>query len=137
MGNSFLSSFFVLAFLGLLDSGYLSITHFQKKKLVCPLDHDCSAVTESKWSSVFGVRNDYLGVLFYFSLLALGVTSIILPESAERLFTLTLIATIGGTIFSWFLIGVQTFALKDYCLYCVASALISTLLLINTAALVF
>lgn len=137
MDYSFLASFFVLAFLGLLDSGYLAWTHFQKKELVCPLDHNCSVVTESKWSSIFGVRNDYLGVLFYLFLLAAGLASIFLPESAERLFKLTLIATVGAAIFSWFLIAVQVFSLKDYCLYCVASAVIATLLLINTFVLVF
>ena len=137
MDNSFLTSFFVLAFLGLLDSGYLAWAHFRRKKLICPLSHDCSIVTESRWSSIFGVRNDYLGFLFYLSLLIAGLSAVFLPASAERLLKLALIATIGAAIFSWFLVLIQTFSLKTYCLYCLASALIVTLLLINTIALVF
>ena len=137
MDISFLTSFFVLAFFGLLDSGYLALTHFKRKALICPLNHNCSTVTESKWSSIFGIRNDYLGFLFYLSLIIIGLFSIFLPASAERLFKFALIATLGGFIFSWFLFAVQAFSLKSFCLYCVASAFIVTLLLINVVALIF
>src|SRR3989344_6099843 len=136
MQTPYLTTFIILAVFGCIDAGYLSWTHLKRKTLICPLRSDCTDVTESRWSSMFGIRNDYLGFLYYFSILAVAVASIFLPESAERLFRLALIMTIGGAIFSVFLVSLQIFLIKQYCLYCTISFLLSVLLLLNSIMLV-
>ena len=62
-----IASFITIALAGIVDAGYLVWKHYSNKSepLVCPLDHDCSKVTESKWSTIFLVRNEVLGLLFY------------------------------------------------------------------------
>ncbi|NCN98638.1 hypothetical protein GW923_00410 [Candidatus Pacearchaeota archaeon] len=59
----------VLSFIGIINSIYLVLKHYKKKPLVCPMNHDCRVVTESKWSKIFIIRNDFLGVIFYFAML--------------------------------------------------------------------
>src|SRR3989344_3900107 len=75
MSTVFTASFLTLALAGIADAGYLVWKHYHNttKPLVCPLDHDCSKVTESKWSTIFWVRNEVLGLLFYVSMLAAGL----------------------------------------------------------------
>ncbi len=136
METPYLTTLIILSIFGVLDAGYLSWSHFFKKTLICPLESDCRAVTESRWSNIFGIRNDYLGLVYYFSVLIIAISSLFLSESSLRLFKLVLIMTAGGAFFSVFLVGVQIFSIKQYCLYCIASALISVLLLINAIALV-
>jgi len=100
----FIATFIVLTISGVLDAGYLVYQHRRKKPLVCPLNHDCSVVTESKWSYIFYFRNETLGLLFYLSLLS-GILGIIFfPAYASILYLLILLATTLGLLFSIFLI---------------------------------
>ncbi len=127
---SYLSLYLVLALGGLINSGYLFWNHHKKKPLVCPLDHDCSIVTESKWSHLFGIRNEILGLLFFVGMLGLGLTSLttLLPLSTTLLSTL--IGASLGLLFSILLVLIQSFVIKNYCFYCLISAVISALLFI-------
>lgn len=123
----FLTIFLVLAVLGFIDSAYLYYEHrHDNKSLVCPLDHDCSVVTESKWSAMFGIRNEILGMVFFAVVFALALSG------AKNFLTL---AAGGGLAFSAFLTSVQFFAIKDYCFYCLISALITLLLFIISFSL--
>lgn len=124
----------VLAFLGIVNASYLLYAHRKPAALVCPLDHDCSVVTESRWSRVLGVRNEVLGILFYLGVLSLFIASIVLPGT-RLITTLILAATAGGALYSAALIGIQAFVIKDYCFYCIISALLSVLLLIDALLL--
>lgn len=135
--HTLLAVFFVLAGLGLLDAGYLVWSHFRRTPLLCPLDHDCSAVTESRFASIFGVRNDVLGLLFFTAMTAVGLLALALPEAAGRLFRFAFFMSAGGTIFSFFLVGVQSLVLKNYCLYCLFSTLFTLLLCVTSFALAF
>ena len=137
MSTVFTASFMTLAIAGIVTAGYLVWKHYHNgtNPLVCPLDHDCSKVTESKWSHIFGVRNEVLGLLFYISMLAAGITVFVSPNLS--LFSLPLallmkLAAGGGLLFSFFLIWVQIYKIKDYCFYCMVSALITLILFVNS-----
>ncbi len=132
---SYLSLYLVLALGGLINSSYLFWNHHKKKPLVCPLDHDCSVVTESRWSHLFGVRNELLGIIFFVGMLTLGLISLttVLPSSTILLFIL--IGSSLGILFSLFLVLLQTFVIKNYCFYCLISAVISTLLFVMSILL--
>lgn len=126
----------VLSLFGLIDSLYLWYAHQQSKgELICPMDHDCSVVTESKWSNMFGVRNEILGTLFYLVMLAgaLALALGVLPGLPLETFLVA--AGLGGFIFSMFLTALQFTVIKDYCFYCLISAGLSTLIFINTLAI--
>lgn len=119
---------------GMITSGYLVWKHYQRKKapLVCPLNHDCSKVTESKWSRVLYVRNEILGLLFYGMMLLASITIVVMPGFIPHLPFWVRIATTGAMLFSLFLAGIQAFKIKDYCFYCLISAIINILLLVNS-----
>ncbi len=132
----FTASFITLAIMGIADASYLVWKHYSHKAspLVCPLDHDCSKVTESKWSSIFLVRNELLGLLFYASMLVAGLMIFLRPTFFLFSFPLLLLIKIaagGSFLFSLFLILVQIYKIKDYCFYCMLSALITLLLFVN------
>lgn len=129
---AYLASFLALAMGGIITSSYLVWQHYhrQQQPLVCPLNHDCSIVTESKWSHVFYVRNEVLGLLFYIGMLVAGillsVDATFPPSWWIRL------ATGLGVLFSVFLIYIQAKMIKDYCFYCLISALLTALLFLNS-----
>lgn len=121
----------VLAIFGLVDSLYLWYEHKSKNAtLMCPLDHDCSVVTESRWSKIFGVRNEVLGAVYYLAMLAGGFTLALAPETTFPIKTLLVVSSFGGFLFSAILTIIQFRVIKDYCFYCLISAGISTIILI-------
>ncbi|MBI4250723.1 vitamin K epoxide reductase family protein [Candidatus Uhrbacteria bacterium] len=131
----FFTTFLGLGILGLIDAGYLVFRRTQKKPLVCPLDHDCSKVTESRWSRVLGVRNEYLGVLFYAGMVAAILGALLLPVWRPAFVLLVFIGTSIGVLYSAFLVAVQFLLIKDYCFYCLVSAGITFLLFVNSITL--
>ncbi len=132
----FIASFMVLSIMGLLNAGYLTWKHYRSKRkqpLVCPLNHDCSIVTESKWSHLFGVRNEILGMLFFVGMLVAGI--LLSLTSTFFGFSVPLLVLMGasaGLLFSGFLVLIQAIAIKDYCFYCLVSAFITLLLFLNS-----
>lgn len=137
MSSIFTASFITLAITGIADAGYLVWKHYSHKAepLICPLDHDCSKVTESKWSTIFWARNEVLGLLFYVSMLLGGLVLFFMPALSLFSLPLTLLIKLAagaGLLFSLFLLWVQIYKIKDYCFYCILSALINLLLLVNS-----
>ena len=127
-----ITSLIVLALLGIIDSAYLAWTHFKKKPLSCPIN-GCEAVVESKWSKIFFVRNEVLGIVFY---LAILVGAILLFQGLGIIGTLKIkiilvIMSAIGLLFSAFLVYVQAKIIKSYCFYCLISSLITLLIFLN------
>jgi len=134
---AFLASFLALSVGGIITSGYLVWKHYWKKSagkkqpLVCPLNHDCGVVTESRWSHLFYVRNEVLGLLFYVGMLVAGLGMAFLSDYAGLLRLAIRISASLGLLFSLFLVFVQAKIIKDYCFYCLISAVITLLLWVN------
>ena len=130
----FQATFIVLSVMGILDAGYLNYRHAQRHKmpLVCPLNHNCGVVTESKWSHLFGVRNEVLGLLFYLVMLGVILGVVFLPEKAIFLQSFLKLTSGVGVLYSAFLVSLEIFVIKDYCFYCLVSVLITVLIFINS-----
>lgn len=129
--------FIVLSVLGIADAGYLAYKHTRKQPLICPIGDNCSVVTESRWSHLFGVRTEVLGLFYYSALLIVILGVFTIPALNGRLITLLPWVTGTGLIFSFFLVSLQAFVIKKYCFYCLLSALISFLLFLTSIRLVF
>ncbi|GIU68238.1 MAG: hypothetical protein KatS3mg001_088 [Candidatus Pacearchaeota archaeon] len=137
--TEFIVTLIVLAFLGIIDSIFLIYKNTKKEAVVCPVGEPegCSAVLESKYSKIFFVKNEILGLLYYVFVFLLGIFlyfkfSSIFSFSIERiLFFISLIAL----IFSSFLFYIQVKKIKKYCFYCIISALISLLIFLNVLIL--
>jgi len=129
----FIRTFLVLAIFGMANAGYLYYEHRKKNAtLVCPFDHDCTVVTESKWSTVFGVRNELLGLIFFALAFGLALSPLALQIDPGLVKKLLILVSLSGAGFSVFLIGLQIWAIRDYCFYCVISAILTILLCVNS-----
>ncbi len=109
----------LLALIGLINASYILYKRKTKKVMSCPLHGKCESVTQSKWGTVLGVHNDILGVLYYCFVIILGFLS----------FKYVLVGFTGlGLLFSLYLLYVQARILREYCFYCLISALITLLM---------
>ena len=106
------------------------LIHHRKKHsghpLMCPMNHDCSVVTDSKYSTLFGMKNDVLGMVFYCLALVLGLGALSLPIPVWVLLAYAVVGLLASIVF----VGIQIFLIKDYCFYCLSSALITVLLVV-------
>jgi uncharacterized membrane protein len=123
----------VFIILSAIGGFILSYYIFTKKRaraaLVCPVGSDCSAVIHSEYSQFFGIPVEVFG-MFYYAAIAVGYLSILsypaiaLSEISFGLFAMTAVAF----LFSLYLVTIQAFALRQWCVWCLVSALISSLL---------
>src|SRR3989338_6874072 len=116
-----------LSFSGFLIANY--IRHHKKnvkEVLVCPLKANCDTVIHSDYSKFLGVPVEILGILYYGLIAVSYGLFIVLPETATSS-TLFFVhsASALAFIFSIYLTLVQAFALKNWCTWCIVSAVIS------------
>jgi uncharacterized membrane protein len=116
----------VLAVVGLGVAAYLTYVHYDGIKPVCGLGGDCEKVQTSEWADLAGVPVALLGLVGYGSIL---VTLFI--DREEALFAGALLSLVGFG-FSAYLTYRELFSIDAICPWCVASAVIMTLLAIVT-----
>lgn len=131
MNYFFQISFLVLCILGMVNAGYLFWKNRQPKPLVCLFNQNCDKVIKSRWSHIFYFRNEALGFVF-FLFMFFAMISTFFVSFPGLVYLLILIGTSFSLLFSIFLIFVQIFAIKEYCFYCLLSALITLLLFLNS-----
>ena len=129
----FVVSLIVLAILGIFDSGYLIKKRVKKQPLSCPIDGGCEKVVESKWNHFLFIKNDTAGFLYYILILFLALYLFFI---SEKLLFLTKILSGASLLFSLFLVFIQAKIIKNYCFYCLISALINLLIFVNVFFLV-
>lgn len=120
---------FIVALIGFADATYLAIEHFRGVIPPCTLTADCDLVLTSDYAVVFGIPVALLGALYYFIIL-IGLFAYLDTKKTE-IIKWTLLLTIFGLLVSFSLIYIQVFVLYSYCVYCIGSALISTILFIT------
>ncbi|MBU2101320.1 hypothetical protein KKH05_01205 [Patescibacteria group bacterium] len=118
-----------LASFGVLDSSYLTYSHYQQGETLCDIiPGSCDLVTGSSYAVVFGVPLAILGAFFYLSVLVI----LFLYKKMGQLDILKILAgwTAIGFAMSLYLTYLQAFVINAYCLFCLGSALTSTTLFI-------
>lgn len=124
----------VLVLLGLIVSGYLAYVEINQVEAVCgPVGH-CNVVQASPYARLVGIPIAVLGLLFY---LAVGIGWLVQRQAGGNLVMLGLVAiTAVGTLFSIYLTLLEIFVIHAVCMWCLSSAVITTLLMlivVNTA----
>lgn len=119
---------FVVALLGFADAAYLTIEHYRGVIPPCTVVSGCELVLTSDYSVVAGIPVSLGGTIFYLIIL-IGIFAY-LDFKKPRILQLTLFATVPGFIASLWFLYLQVFVIHSYCLYCLGSALTSTLLFI-------
>jgi uncharacterized membrane protein len=117
-----------LAVLGLGVAGYLTYVHYEGLHAVCGLGGDCEKVQTSEWSKLAGIPVAVLGLIGY----AVIFVSLFVPGE-EALIAGALTALVGFG-FSAYLTYRELFTIDAICPWCVASAVVMTLLAIVTTS---
>lgn len=117
----------ILAFLGFLDSLYLTILHYRNIVPPCTL-RGCEAVLTSSFSMIGPIPLALFGVLFYLAVLI--VCLLIVIEGLKQLLRFFHFTVLVGFLFSVVLFLIQFVIIKSFCQYCLLSEVIATGLLI-------
>ncbi len=123
-----LFAFPILGAVGFSDATYLTVKHFLGTTVPCSILHGCEQVLSSKYSSIWGIPVALFGSLYYLTILILAAIYI---ETRNVLFLkISAVLTCFGFAASLGFVYLQIFVIKSICLYCMGSALTSTLLFI-------
>lgn len=111
----------ILSFLGLGTSSYIYYSNKKNVKMYCIIGKDCNKVIKSKYSELFGIKNELLGILYYLFIISNSIFRIIPTE-------ILLIPVSLALLTSLILTFIQLFILKEFCEYCLFSNLINFLI---------
>jgi len=120
----------VFSLIGLGVSIYLAYVEINQVAAVCgPIGH-CNLVQSSEYARLMGVPIAVWGILNYVSLIGLWVVQKYSNGSLASLSLLGLvILTIWSTFFSIYLTVLEIFVIQAVCMWCVSSAIVSTVLM--------
>lgn len=126
--------FLILALIGFGDAIYLTASYY-KGTISCSIIAGCYEVLKSSYSTIFDIPIAILGALFYLLIIFMSLWQL---HSQNRWapHVLSIFPAIGF-LFSIWLVYLQLFVIKYICIYCMFSALTSTLLFITSLVLVF
>lgn len=118
-----LGGVFVSAYLTLYKLGYIG-------QLSCSIG-SCETVQLSKWAKFLGLPVAAWGVAYYVAVLATAIAGT-LPDFTEsrRVSAILLAEAILGFLFTAYLTSLEAFVIHAYCIYCLGSAALVTLILI-------
>ncbi|MEO5646682.1 MAG: vitamin K epoxide reductase family protein [Candidatus Paceibacterota bacterium] len=122
------------ALIGLGITLYIYNKQRAKKPLMCPRRSPCETVISSPEAKIFGISNTILGMTYY----VLTAAFLIYFGTGHHtnlacLFFITM--TTLGFLFSMYLVGVQHFKIKQWCVWCLGSAVMSTVIFGATVAM--
>ena len=116
----------VVSLLGILVAGYLTVIHYTGANSVCAVVHGCEVVQKSDWSKLAGVPVALLGLIGYVALLGT-----LFVRGELGLLAGAAIA-LGGFGFSMYLTYREAVSIEAWCMWCVISAVLMTILAILT-----
>lgn len=118
----------VLAFLGLADAAYLAQHETDGTPLICGVLTGCNAVAQSPHSRLFGFSLGEYGMLFYAFVFVVAALELTLADKLlRRVLQVLAVIGIGVSLYSIYL---QVFVIDAFCIYCLASAFITLLILV-------
>ena len=119
----------VLCGLGIVVSGYLASKRLTGGSLACSRWAQCDVVNSSIYSKFLGIPVSFIGLGAYLLLLALALAALWTAGRTQRqILLLSLLLSLGGVGFSIYLTYIEVYVIEALCSWCVASAIIITLL---------
>jgi uncharacterized membrane protein len=120
--------------LGIVVAGYLVTKRFTGGSLACTRWAQCDVVNNSVYSQIYGVPISVIGLAGYLFLLALAFAALRTEGRTQRqLLRLSLVLSLVGVGFSAYLTYLEVYVIEALCAWCVASAVIITVLAIVAA----
>jgi uncharacterized membrane protein len=122
----------ILAAGGVLNAAYLTITKLTNTQTACIEGGawNCDGVQSSIYSSIAGIPVQYIGLAWFLAIFLVLMLEPRLPFFAARGKYLVFGMTLFGFLFSAYLTSIEAFVLEQWCVWCVVSAVIMTLLFI-------
>ena len=122
--------------------GGLSIAlYIHRKKrlhepLTCPIGHSCDPVIHSRYSRFLDMPVEILGVLYYTMIVVSYILFLLIPNLHSQTASLLVFSLSGiAFLFSLYLIAVQLFILREWCTWCVISAILSVIIFVSSMVL--
>jgi uncharacterized membrane protein/glutaredoxin len=129
-----------IALLGAVLTAYLTISHQLNKGVACPTG-GCDIVLSSPYATLFGLPLSLFGFVAYAGMAILAIVPLRVnnPEQKELRqkledwsWLLLFAGAIAMTVFSGYLMYLLSTQIRVLCLYCIASACFSLLMLVVT-----
>ena len=113
----------LLSLVGLADALYLTIEHVTGQSVRCTIVSGCSELLSSPYAVMAGIPLAAIGAAAYFTVFSLAILTLFGYPKASRVLTVLVIAMF---FVSLWLIYLQAFVIREFCQYCLLSALISS-----------
>ncbi|MEK7514791.1 MAG: vitamin K epoxide reductase family protein [Patescibacteria group bacterium] len=126
VSRAIVGSVIIIAFLGFLDAFYLTLMHFINRVPPCSILEGCETVTSSAYAAIGPIPVALLGAFYYAFFVISALVSFHKRTSAPL--SVALFVTPIGMVFTLYLIVLQLFIIDAICIYCMGSALTSSLL---------
>jgi uncharacterized membrane protein len=127
---------FALALAGLGVSAYLTVAHFTESALLGCTESglvDCTKVTTSPQSYVFGIPVAVLGLAFYLVVAALmSPWAWRAPRYRREIYLIRMAAMVAGIGFVLYLLYAELFLIGSICLYCTSVHALTFVLFVLT-----
>ena len=117
----------LLSLLGLADALYLTIEHVTGQSVQCTIISGCSEVLSSSYAVVAGIPLAGIGAAAYFTVFSLATLAAFRYQFAKPLLMLLVAAMF---LVSLWLVYLQAFVIREFCQYCLLSAVITSALLV-------
>lgn len=121
------------SFLGFLDATYLTAKHLVGGTANCILGSGCEQVLTSRWSEISGIPISLFGAIYYLTIFVLAIL-FFRTKKIELMIPVLAVTSLGLIISAW-LVYLQIFVIGQICTYCLASAIITTVLFITSLCL--
>jgi uncharacterized membrane protein len=125
----------LLAVLGLGVAGYMAYVEITHVAAVCGPVGECNVVQTSQYAQIAGIPVAVLGLVFYLATLVLWAVQRSGAGRWARPAALVLLgASLFGVVFSIYLTVLELFVIHAVCMWCLSSALITTLIMVVVVA---
>lgn len=122
--------FLAIALVGFIDAGYLTVEHYQGKIPPCSTASGCEQVLTSPYAVMFGIPVSLAGLVYYL-LVLVGIFGYLESRNTKFL-KFSMLLSIIGFLASLGFVYLQVFIIRSYCLYCLGSAITSTILFVTS-----
>lgn len=123
-----LAAILAFSFIGFLDAVYLTVQNYSQGILPCVIFEGCDQVLTSQYAKVWNIPISLVGAIYYLIIFVLAI--LFIDSKNPRALLVLGYLPIAGFITSLALVFLQVFVIKALCVYCVVSAISSTILFI-------
>lgn len=123
----------MLSMVGIADASYITYEEFADVSSFCQNipGFDCGTVLSSEWAYIGPLPVSVLGILFYSTVFILAIYHLLIKQPHPLITRFFYLVAGSGFVFTLFLLYLQAVVIGAYCLYCMISAVTSTLIFLT------